>query len=54
MIIGWPLSCSYSKTYESDLCFWLGGRLCTCGNTTLVQIHTVLANSKVFLKHVVG
>ena len=26
----------------------------TYGNTTLVQIHTVLANSKVFLKYVVG
>ena len=30
------------------------GKLFTCGNTTLVQIHTVLANSKVFLEYVVG
>ena len=28
-------------------------KLCTCGNT-LVQVHTALANSKVFLKYVVG
>ena len=35
-------------------CLWSVGKLCTCENTTLVQTHTVLVNSKVFPKYDVG
>ena len=44
----------FRQIYENDSCLWWAGKLCTCGNTTLVQIHTVRANSKVFLKYVVS
>ena len=42
------------KNYERDLCLWWADKLCTCGNTTLVQTHTVLVKSKVVLKYDVG
>ena len=37
---------------ENDLCLWWAGKVSTYGNTTLVQTHTVLVNSKVFLTYV--
>ena len=39
---------------ENDLCLWWAGKVSTYGNTTLVQTHTVLVNSKVFLTYDVG
>ena len=47
-------SCGYSKFMKVICAFNELAKLCRCGNTTLVQTHTVLANSKVFLKYVVG
>ena len=39
---------------RSDLCVCWTGKPFTCGNTFLVQTHTALVNSKVFLTYDIG
>ena len=53
LVIGWLLniiSCCYTKFMIVNLCLFWADKQCTCGSTTLVQAHTDLVNSKVFLK----